>query len=80
MKHISHKYKEEELATVNKPGLILQTLSLPHEGPFKVIEQHDNGSITIECKLYKEENISLCCVYTYYRKHTNNESQQNDNT
>ena len=64
---------------IDKLRLILCSLSVPCEGPFKIIKHNDNGSITIKHAPYKEENISRQHVHPYYRKHTNDESQQNDN-
>jgi hypothetical protein len=70
----TYKYKEGDLITLEKTGIIC-TLTLPWQGPYKVIKHHINGSITIEkeprvtCTFHKRwvKQVLLILLLILYR-------------
>jgi len=65
---IPHRYRPGDLVTVKKPG-ILRKMTIPREGPFKVVRHHDNGSITIETAPFETKKVNVRRVHPYYVKH-----------
>ena len=59
------RYNKNDLVTVKKPG-ILPKLRVPHEGPFKVIRHHKNGTITIEKEPSVHKTMNIRRVKPYY--------------
>ena len=70
-KRIEHKYKVGDLITLEKTGII-RTLTLPRQGPYKVIKHHDNGSVTIEKEPFVTDRVNIRRVRPYYTKQNNN--------
>jgi len=60
-----HTYQEGDLILIKKPGLI-RTLSLPYEGPFKVVKHSRNGSIKYEKSLNVYETVNVRRVHPFY--------------
>lgn len=50
---IDHDFKKGDSMTLVKPGQITWKFSLPREGPYKVIRQCRNGSITSQISSYE---------------------------
>ena len=73
---IPHTYQPGDLVTVKKPG-ILRKMSIPREGPYKVIRHNDNGSITIEKAPFDYMKVNIRRVHPYYSIN-NGEPTEND--
>ena len=52
-------------------------------GPYKVVKQHDNGSITIQMSPFQTKNVNRRRLQPYYRitdnEPTINDDEQSDN-
>ena len=57
-----------------RPGVVETTLAISHKGPYKVVKQHKNGSITIQLTPY----INKRRLITYYRLTDSNPTNNND--
>ena len=66
-KRIEHKYKRGDLITLEKTGII-RTLTLPRQGPYKVIKHHNNGSVTIEKEPFVTDRVNIRRVRPYYTR------------
>ena len=66
-KRILHQYKKGDLITLRKLGAILCTLTLPQQGPYKVVKRHENGSrmTELEPNVIGRVNIRRC--HPYYK-------------
>ena len=62
-----HTYNVGDLILIKKPG-ILRTLSIPYEGPFKVVKHHQNGSITYERSLNCNKNVNIRRVHPFIQQ------------
>ena len=58
-KRTLHQYYPGDWITITimKPGIIPK-LSVPKEGPYKVIKHHDNGMITYEKQPFKNDKVN----------------------
>ena len=54
------------MITLRQPGAIHCTLALPRQGPCKVVQHHENGSIKLELELNYVERVNICRSYPYY--------------
>ena len=52
-------------------------MSIPRDGPYKVVRHHDNGSISIEKAPSEVVKINIRRVHPYY-SNTTDESDDND--
>ena len=55
---IAHNYKAGDWITTKKPG-ILRKLSVARMGPFKVIKQHNNGTLSYEKEPFQPDRVSI---------------------
>ena len=78
-KRIPHTYKKGDLVTLEKTGII-RTLTLPRQGPYKVIKHHENGSITIEKEPFVTVRVNIRRVRPYYTKVNNNNTDESETT
>ena len=62
-KHIDHNFKKGNWATLVQPGAVERTLAIKHRGPYKVLKQHKNGSITIQVAPYKIKKCKQTQTY-----------------
>ena len=67
LKRIPHTYGKGDYITLKKPG-ILRKLTIPREGPYKVMKHNNNGSILIEKAPTKLKNVNVRRVAPYNRK------------
>ena len=67
LKRIAHTYSKDDYITLKKPG-ILRKLTIPREGPYKVMKHNNNGSILIEKAPTKLKNVNVRRVAPYKRK------------
>ena len=56
-KRTIHHYNPGDWIAIRKPGIIPK-LSVPKEGPYKVIKHHDNGMITYEKQPFKNDKVN----------------------
>ena len=68
-KRIPHTYKKGDYITLKKPG-ILRKLTIPREGPYKVMKHNNNGSILIEKAPTKIKNVNVRRAAPYKRRET----------
>ena len=54
-------FKKGDLILIKKPGIICK-LSIPYEGPFKVVKHGRNGSITYEKSLNVYDTVNILRV------------------
>jgi hypothetical protein len=79
-KRIPYKYKEVDLITLEKTGII-RTLTLPRQGPYKVIKHHENRSITIEKEPFVvTDRVNIRRVRPYYTKVNNKNTDESETT
>ena len=64
---VPHTYHRGDYITLKKPG-ILCNLAIPREGPYKVVQHNNNGSILIEKVPTNIKNVNVQCVAPFYRK------------
>ena len=76
-KRIDHNFQKGDWATLTRPGSIDRTLANSSMGPYKVVKQHDNGSITIQMTPFKTKNVNRHRLQPYQRR-TNDELTIND--
>ena len=63
-KRIAHDYKVGDLVLLEKPG-ILPKMSVPRTGPFKVVQVHTNGTVTIKRNAVTER-INIWSLTPYH--------------
>ena len=51
-KRIDHNFKKGDWATLVRPGAVERTLAIKCRGPYKLLKQHKNASITIQVAPY----------------------------
>ena len=56
-KRIPHTYAAGDLVTVKRPGIIPK-LALLQMGPYKVIQHHDNGTVTIQTQPFVTDRLN----------------------
>ena len=66
-KRIAHTYKTGDYITLKKPG-ILRKLTIPREGPYKVMKHNNNGSILIEKAPTKIKNVNVRRAAAYNKR------------
>ena len=66
-KRIPHTYRKGDYVTLKKPG-ILRKLTIPREGPYKVMKHNNNGSILIEKAPTKLKNVNVRRVAPYKKR------------
>ena len=70
-------FKKGDLILIKKPGII-RKLSIPYEGPFKVVKHGRNGSITYEKSLNVYSTVNVRRVIPFYEESTDQEQPSND--
>ena len=71
-KRIAHTYKAGDYITLAVTG-IRPKLSPPRKGPFKILEAHANGTLTIELEPFVTDRVNVRRVHPYYYLHNPNE-------
>ena len=66
-KRISLTYRKDDYITLKKPD-ILRKLTIPREGPYKVMKHNNNGSILIQKAPTKLKNVNVRRVAPYKGK------------
>ena len=65
---IAHNHKAGDWTTILKPG-ILGKLSVARMGPFKVIKQHNNGTLSYEKEPFQPDRVNIRRCTPYVWKH-----------
>ena len=71
MKRVAHTYNKGDYITLKKPGII-RKMSIPRNGPYKVVKHNNNGSILIEKSPTDIKNVNIRQVAPYYYSETPN--------
>ena len=66
-KRAPRTYHRGDYITLKKPGILCK-LAIPREGPYKVVQHNNNGSILIEKAPTNIKNVNVRRVAPYYRK------------
>ena len=74
---IDFTYRKGDLILIKRPGTI-RKLSIPFEGPYKVIRHNKNGTVTYEKSLNVYETVNLRRVYPFYEQLSEDEQTANE--
>ena len=66
-KRTPHDYKPDDLITITRPGIIPK-LSIPRLGPFKVIQTHTNGTVTIQKQPFVTQRVNNRRIRPFFSK------------
>ena len=66
-KRLRHEYKLGDQVTLDIKRLIPK-LQIPKEGPFDVVQTHDNGTVTIKRAPYTEDRVNIRRCNPYYQR------------
>ena len=66
-RRIDYKYQAGNLITLERPGIIPK-LSLPRQGPYEIVEAHDNGIVTIQKEPTVTDRVNIRRVRPYFSK------------
>ena len=64
-RRIDHVYQENDLVTLERGGIIPK-LSFPRRGPYRVVQAHDNGTVTIQKEPFVTDRVNIRRVSPYY--------------
>ena len=64
---IRDRYRSGDLVTVERPG-IMPKLSFPRHGPYKILQVHDNGTVTIQKEPFVTDQVNIRRVQPFHPK------------
>ena len=64
-KRIHHVYKPGEMVTLERGG-INPKLSYPRQGPYRVVQAYENGTVTIQKALFVMDCFNIRRIRPYY--------------
>lgn len=74
---IDFTYRIGDMILIKRPGII-RKLSIPFEGPYKVVRHNKNGTVTYEKPLNVYETVNLRRVYPFYEQLSKDEQTANE--
>ena len=64
-KRIPHVYEPGDLVTLERGGIIPK-LSFPRQGPYRVVQAYENGTVTIQKAPFVTDRVNIRRKHPYY--------------
>ena len=63
-----HVYVPGDAVVLSTPGKLLRKLEAPRKGPYEVVGEHDDGSVTIQKSPYVTDRVNKRRLSPFYER------------